>query len=91
MVQLLGMVLDFLDALAGAVAIACWWCTWVQPAKPPSDPAELDRFVQAARTSTGAESPDRPPPNIASCRPQAAASDPAFGAEELSAKGPLSH
>ena len=59
-VQLLNMVLDFLDALSGAVAIAWWWCTWVRPAKQPSDPpggtpvsghAEIDRFLQEARDS----------------------------------------
>ena len=54
MVQLFSMILDFLDALAGAVAIACWWCTWVQPAKQPTRPAssegaEIDRFVCEAR------------------------------------------
>jgi hypothetical protein len=54
MVQLFSMILDFLDALAGAVAIACWWCTWVQPAKQPTHPgssegAEIDHFVCKAR------------------------------------------
>jgi hypothetical protein len=54
MVQLFSMILDFLDALAGAVAIACWWCTWVQPAKQPtrrgsSEGAEIDHFVCEAR------------------------------------------
>jgi hypothetical protein len=57
-VQLLNMVLDFLDALSGAVAIAYWWCTWVRPSKQPPHPpeaspvsgrAEVDRFVQEAR------------------------------------------
>jgi hypothetical protein len=53
MVQLLGMVLDFLDALAGAVTIAWWWCTWVRPAKQPTRPsghAEIARFLDKART-----------------------------------------
>ena len=54
MVQLLNMVLDFLDALAGAVAIACWWCTWGSPPKQreqsrPSGPADIDRFLRKAR------------------------------------------
>jgi hypothetical protein len=60
MIQLLNMVLDFLDALSGAVAIAYWWCTWVSPAKQPersqpSEPADIDRFLckaQARRSST---------------------------------------
>jgi hypothetical protein len=51
------MVLDFLDALAGAVAIAYWWCTWVRPAKPErpslSAPAEIDGFVSKARAQPG--------------------------------------
>jgi hypothetical protein len=55
MVQLFSMILDFLDALAGAIAIACWWCTWVQPAKQPTRPgsskrAEIDHFVCEAQT-----------------------------------------
>jgi hypothetical protein len=37
------MILDFLDALAGAVALACWWCTWVQPAKQQSCPRSTER------------------------------------------------
>jgi hypothetical protein len=54
------MVLDFLDALSGAVAIAWWWCTWVRPAKRPPPPpesspvsgrAEIDRFLHEARSS----------------------------------------
>jgi hypothetical protein len=54
MVQLLNVVLDFLDALAGAVAIACWWCTWVRPAKRPERPhlsgsADIDHFLCKAR------------------------------------------
>ena len=58
MVELLGMMLDVLDALAGAVAIACWWCTWVSPNKqsprlrpkaPPSEPSEIDRFLLEVR------------------------------------------
>jgi hypothetical protein len=53
------MVLDFLDALSGAVAIAWWWCTWVRPAKQPPGPpesspvsgrADIDRFLQEARS-----------------------------------------
>jgi hypothetical protein len=52
------MILDFLDALAGAVAIACWWCTWVSPAKPERPPlsasAEIDGFVREARAQRGA-------------------------------------
>ena len=94
MVQLFSMVLDFLDALAGAVAIACWWCTWVRPAKPPtppSEPAELDRFVHAAQTGVGAESPNKPPPQVTTCRSEPAASDQACSAQELSAKRPLTH
>jgi hypothetical protein len=60
MVQLLGMVLDFLDALAGAVAIACWWCTWVRPAKQPeqsrlSEPTEIDDFLREARPRVGVQ------------------------------------
>jgi hypothetical protein len=60
MVQLLGMVLDFLDALAGAVAIACWWCTWVSPVKQPersrpSGSAEIDRFLRDARPRLGVQ------------------------------------
>jgi hypothetical protein len=59
-VQLLNMVLDFLDALSGAVAIAYWWCAWVRPAKQPAPPperapvsgrVELDRFLDEARGS----------------------------------------
>ena len=58
----LGMVLDFLDALAGAVAIGCWWCTWVSPGKPAqrlrskadrSGPPEIDRFLEEARRRPG--------------------------------------
>jgi hypothetical protein len=54
MVQLFSMILDLLDALAGAVAIACWWCIWVQPAKQQTRPrsterAEIDHFVCEAR------------------------------------------
>jgi hypothetical protein len=54
MVQLVGMILDFLDALAGAVTIACWWCTWIRPAKQParpssSKPAEFDLFICEAQ------------------------------------------
>lgn len=54
----LGMLLDFLDALAGAVAIAFWWCTWVGPGKQaprlhakahPSEPSEVDRFLLDVR------------------------------------------
>jgi hypothetical protein len=57
MVQLLNMVLDFLDALSGAVAIAYWWCTWVSPAKQPershpSEPADIDRFLCEVQTRT---------------------------------------
>jgi hypothetical protein len=57
MIQLLNMVLDFLDALAGAVTIAYWWCTWVRPAKQPersprSGPAEIDRFLCKAQART---------------------------------------
>jgi hypothetical protein len=60
MVQLLGMTLDFLDTLSGAVAIAYWWCAWVRPARQPPRPpeeapvsegAEIDRFLQRARSS----------------------------------------
>jgi hypothetical protein len=63
MVELLGMLLDFLDALAGAVTIAYWWCTWVSPSRPatplrtkaqPSDPSEIDRFLLAARACPSA-------------------------------------
>lgn len=58
MVELFGMLLDFLDALAGAVAIAFWWCTWVSPGKQaprlqtkadPGDPSEVDRFLLEVR------------------------------------------
>ena len=58
----LGMLLDFLDALAGAVAIACWWCTWISPSRQatqlrtkahPSDPSEIDRFLLEARAVPG--------------------------------------
>jgi hypothetical protein len=57
MIQLLNMVLDFLDALSGAVAIAYWWCTWVNPAKQPershpSEPADIDRFLCKAQART---------------------------------------
>lgn len=60
MVELVGMVLDFLDALVGAVAIACWWCTWVSPNKQvphpqtkaqPTEPSEVDRFLLEVRGS----------------------------------------
>jgi hypothetical protein len=60
MVELLGMLLDFLDALAGAVAIACWWCTWVSPNAPaaptqvhPGDGAEIEHFLAQARICAG--------------------------------------
>jgi hypothetical protein len=62
MVELLGMMLDFLDALAGAVAIACWWCTWVRPNKQAtrlrtnahrSEGPEIDRFLLKARGCPG--------------------------------------
>jgi hypothetical protein len=68
--ELVGMVLDFLDALAGAVAIACWWCTWVSPAKEPprppaethvSAPAEIDRFLREARACSSFRSLPRQP------------------------------
>jgi hypothetical protein len=58
MVELLGMMLDFLDALAGAVTIAWWWCTWVSPNKRsprlrtkayPGEPSEIDRFLVEVR------------------------------------------
>jgi hypothetical protein len=57
MVELFGMMLDFLDALGGAVAIACWWCTWVRPkaqATPlrkahGSEGPEIARFLQEVR------------------------------------------
>jgi hypothetical protein len=57
MIQLLNMVLDFLDALSGAVAIAYWWCTWVSPAKQPersqpSEPADIDHFLCEAQART---------------------------------------
>jgi hypothetical protein len=59
MVELLSMGLDFLDALAGAVAIACWWCTWVSPNRQaprlrtkgqPSEGPEIDRFLVEVRS-----------------------------------------
>jgi hypothetical protein len=50
MVQLFSMILDFLDALAGAVAIACWWCIWVQPAKQQTRPVR--RNVPRSTTSS---------------------------------------
>jgi hypothetical protein len=54
MIQLLNMALDFLDALAGAVMIAWWWCAWVRPAKQPershpSGPVDIDRFLCEAQ------------------------------------------
>jgi hypothetical protein len=58
----LGMLLDFLDGLAGAVTIAWWWCTWVSPSSEaprprtkadPSDPSEIDRFLLEARAVPG--------------------------------------
>lgn len=65
MVQLFSMILDFLDALAGAIAIACWWCTWVQPAKQPTRPgsskrAEIDHFVCEAQTRVATATMPRP-------------------------------
>jgi hypothetical protein len=62
MVELVGMLLDFLDALAGAVVIACWWCTWVSPNKqsprlrtkaPRSEGPDIDRFLQKVRRCSG--------------------------------------
>jgi hypothetical protein len=60
MIELLGMLLDFLDALAGAVAIACWWCTWVSPSTPAaatqahrSDGLEVEHFLLQARSCAG--------------------------------------
>jgi hypothetical protein len=69
MVELLGMLLDFLDALAGAVTIAFWWCTWVSPGSQPtrlrtkahlSEPGEIDRFLLEVRDSPaqGDRAPD---------------------------------
>jgi len=62
MVELLGMMLDFLDALAGAVTIAWWWCTWVSPSRQArrprakvhrSEAPEIDRFLVEVRASSG--------------------------------------
>jgi hypothetical protein len=59
MAELLGMMLDFLDALCGAVGIAYWWCTWVSPAKPPqpharrSEGPEIERFLVEIRAGPG--------------------------------------
>ena len=45
---------------AGAVAIACWWCTWVSPSAPaaptqahPGDGAEIEDFLAEARICAG--------------------------------------
>lgn len=49
------MLLDFLDALAGAVTIAYWWCNWARPYnRPPPNPAlseapDIERFVLEVR------------------------------------------
>jgi hypothetical protein len=66
MVELLGMVLDFLDALAGAVAIAFWWCTWVSPNRKPtrleprahrSGGPEIGRFLLEIQRCPGSRKP----------------------------------
>ena len=50
------MLLDFLDALAGAVTIAWWWCTWVRPYAAPrphpalSEAPDIERFLLEVRT-----------------------------------------
>jgi hypothetical protein len=54
MAELLGMLLDLADALAGAVGIAYWWCTWVSPRHPHpnarrSEGPEIERFVGEVR------------------------------------------
>ena len=59
MAEMLGMMLDFLDALAGAVTIAYWWCTWVRPYSPPrpnptlSERPEIERFLLEVRACSG--------------------------------------
>jgi hypothetical protein len=56
MAEMLGMMLDLADALAGAVGIAYWWCTWVRPHNPPhrhSEGLEIERFLVEVRTCSG--------------------------------------
>jgi hypothetical protein len=56
MAEMLGMLLDVADALAGAVGIAYWWCTWVRPHNPPhrhSAGPEIERFLVEARGGPG--------------------------------------
>jgi hypothetical protein len=67
-VQLLGMVLDLIDAVVGAVAIVSCWYTWGMAKKrdPPrptnshlSGRAQIDRFLHKARTCNGSRRPCR--------------------------------
>lgn len=60
-VQLLGMALDLIDAVAGTVTIVSLWYTWIVPVKKDPGPtgsrlsghAEIDRFLEEVRRGTG--------------------------------------
>lgn len=53
--EMLGALLDLVDAVAGAVGLVAFWYTWVaprrgrqKPAEPASAPSDVDQFVQKA-------------------------------------------
>jgi hypothetical protein len=56
--ELLGALLDVLDAIAGAFGLATLWVTWVRPRrsqKPAAcgEPADIDRFLDEASARGG--------------------------------------
>jgi hypothetical protein len=59
--ELLNVLLDVLDAVAGAFGLATFWVTWVRPRRGPkripsgnrNEAADVDRFLHEASERRG--------------------------------------
>lgn len=56
--EMLGALLDLIDAVAGAVGMVAFWYTWVAPRSGrrrhgESAPSDVDEFVQKASKRRG--------------------------------------